>query len=66
MKPSANPRSGMNLHEISLKIQRFASEHTLATCIGASAFVLIAAIIVLWYEVFSGLAEPIQFIYAEF
>lgn len=56
----------MNLHEISLKIQRFASEHTFATCIGASAFVLIAAIIVLWYEVFSGLAEPIQFIYAEF
>ncbi len=66
MKPSTGHRNGIKLHEISLKIQRFASEHTLATCVGAGVFVLAAGSVLLWYEVFSGLAEPIQFIYAEF
>ena len=40
--------------------------HPVAAAVGAAAFLLLAGCFVFWYEVFSGFAEPVQFIYATF
>lgn len=55
-----------SLHDIATQAMAFARNHTALTALGAGAAIVIAGVLVFWYEVFSGYAEPIQFIYAAF
>lgn len=55
-----------NLHTISCEVTDFAFGHPIALAVGAGLFLLMAGCLVFWYEVFSGFAEPVQFIYAAF
>lgn len=55
-----------NLHTISCEVIAFTCGHPIALTVGAGLFLLIAGCLVFWYEVFSGFAEPVQFIYAAF
>lgn len=55
-----------NLHTISCEVTTFACSHPVALTVGAVLFLLMAGCLVFWYEVFSGFAEPVQFIYAAF
>ena len=55
-----------NLHTISCEVTDFAFGHPIALAVGAALFMLMAGCLVFWYEVFSGFAEPVQFIYAAF
>ena len=55
-----------NLHSISCDVTAFACSHPIALTVGGGLFLVIAGCLVFWYEVFSGFAEPVQFIYAAF
>lgn len=55
-----------NLHTISCDIVSLVCGHPVAAAVGAAAFLLLAGCFVFWYEVFSGFAEPVQFIYTTF
>lgn len=55
-----------NLHTISCEVTAFACSHPIALTVGVGLFLLMAGCLVFWYEVFSGFAEPVQFIYAAF
>ena len=55
-----------NLHELSQAAIGFVNRHAIMAGLGVGAFLVLAGLLVFWYEVFSGYAEPIQFIYAAF
>ncbi len=52
--------------KISTEIRLFFQRHAILCAIGAGAFVFAAGAFIFWYEVFSGFAEPVQFIYSAF
>lgn len=54
------------LHDASVSAMKALAKHPLLTGLGAGFFIVFAGVLVFWYEVFSGYAEPIQFIYAAF
>ena len=45
---------------------RFMTEHPGITAFGAAAALVAMFALLFWYSVFSGLAEPVQFIYTGF
>ena len=55
-----------SLHDLSMRGIAFLNRHAAITAICAGACIVAAGVLLVWYEVFSGFAEPIQFIYAAF
>lgn len=49
-----------------MAIQALPAQYPTATAIGAALFVVAAGLLVFWYEIFSGFAQPVQFVYTAF
>ena len=64
--PAKTSQKFPSLHELSARATAFLNRHATLTAIAAGACIVTAGALVFWYEVFSGYAEPIQFIYAAF
>ena len=56
----------LDLHKASMAIQALPAQYPTATAIGAALFVVAAGLLVFWYEIFSGFAQPVQFVYTAF
>ena len=54
------------LGAVSQAVVRFGRRHTVLAALGACLAVVAMVVLLVWYEVFSGAAEPPQFVYASF